>query len=133
MTTAEMTTAEYKQENQQKWNQEWVRRMGPYTDRTLEDVWENVYVNWNDKSKRKTLTLNERYILWKIKELNWERLIAYHPINNDRNFTTSANPYCIARKHYNEIDPETGESADTGMTFDAWVKYRKDHKIRTFL
>jgi hypothetical protein len=130
MTTAEKT---------QQYAQEWVRRMGAYTDRTLEDVWENVYVNWEDKSKRKTLTLNERYILWKIKELNWERLTPYHP--DGSNYKQSANPYVIARKWMNEFvemtnemtGEETIESADTGMTFDAWVKYRKDHKIRTFL
>jgi hypothetical protein len=110
----------------------WARRMGRYTDRTLTDVYENVFNKWEDKGRRKTLTLNERYILWKIKELNWERLVEYYP-DTIRGWKTTPNPFCVVRGDYVEYDPETGEPADTGMTFDDWVKYRKLHKIRTFL
>lgn len=115
---------------------EWSRRMGAYTDRTLEDVYDNVFVNWADKSKRKTMTLNERYIIWKIMELCWGKMKDGHSyIDWGEEWKVSANPYCVARKFHTETIELNGEivAADSGMTFDDWVKYRKDNKIRTFL
>lgn len=89
MTTSEMDAA-------------WVRVMGSYTDRTLTDVYRNVYVDCNDKKKRKSLTLNEQFILWKISELCEGR---------------SENPYMVVGNSFTKID--------NGTTFDQWLAKMK--------
>jgi hypothetical protein len=121
----------------------WKERMGAYTDRTLKDVMENVWEKYLDKKTRgKTLTLNERYIIWKVKSLCWEKSKEYYPtIQFAFGWKVSGNPNMIAWKATTtemEIEnPITEEKsivyADCGMTFDDWVKYRKDNKVRTFI
>ena len=114
----------------------WARRMGPYTDRTLTDVYENVYVNWENKTKKKSLTLNERYIIWKIKSLNWEKMPNYYPaLAGIYGWVASANPFCVAGQYHTEQSEVNGRivKADCGMTFPQWLQYRKDNKIRTFI
>ena len=109
----------------------WRERMGKYTNLTLDEFYDTIYTRYKGGvQEKKTLTLEERFLLSKVKELCWGN---------------SVNPYalvgCVVSvnkiSHINEYGcvfySDEVEYADSGRTFQDWVKYRKDNKIRTFI
>jgi hypothetical protein len=123
---------QYLQDRKQRNSEEWVRKMGMYTDRTYEDVRQNIYFDKWCANKKKTMTLEERFIISKVNELCWGHC---------------CDPLGVAGGHWRESRPDFTQDAngmeieipgsivypDSGRTFEQWVQYRKDNKIRTII
>lgn len=110
---------------------EWVERMGQYTNLTRQEFYDTIYTRYKGSfQEKKTLTLEERFLLSKIKECCWgwsENPNALGMWNASRKKISYVNEFGCA------IYSDEVEYADSGRTFQDWVKYRKDNKIRTFI
>jgi len=112
-------------------NDEWNSRMGIYTNLTLDEFDNTIYTRYNgDMATKKTLTMEERFLLSKVKELCWgystnPRGLGTWVASKKKLDYTDHNGCCF----YSNED----EYADSGRNYQQWLQYRKDNKIRTFL